>query len=119
MKAIMVMYDTLCRNFLGPYGNDWVKTPSFNRLAENSVTFERNYVCSLPCMPARRDLHNSRVNFLQRDWGPLEPFDDSMPEELKKHGIGKTADVPITPATIPGYATADRRATSAALTVAW
>ena len=87
MKAIMVMYDTLCRNFLGPYGNDWVKTPSFNRLAENSVTFERNYVCSLPCMPARRDLHNSRVNFLQRDWGPLEPFDDSMPEELKKHGI--------------------------------
>ena len=85
MKAIMVMYDTLCRNFLGPYGNDWVKTPSFNRLAENSVTFERNYVCSLPCMPARRDLHNSRVNFLQRDWGPLEPFDDSMPEELKKY----------------------------------
>lgn len=38
-------------------------------------------------MPARRDLHNSRVNFLQRDWGPLEPYDDSMPELLKQHGI--------------------------------
>ena len=87
MKAVMVMYDTLCRNFLEPYGNDWVKTPNFTRLAENSVTFENNYVCSLPCMPARRDLHNSRVNFLQRDWGPLEPFDDSMPEILKKNGV--------------------------------
>ena len=74
---------------------------------------------AVSCMPARRDLHNSRVNFLQRDWGPLEPFDDSMPEELKNTvfilrwsaiitTIGKTADVPITPATIPGYATADR-----------
>ncbi len=87
MKAVMVMYDTLCRNFLAPYGNDWVKTPNFTRLAQHSVTFDNNYVCSLPCMPARRDLHNSRNNFLQRDWGPLEPFDDSMPEILKKHGI--------------------------------
>lgn len=87
MRAIMIMYDTLCRNFLQPYGNDWVKTPNFQRLAEKSVTFDENYVCSLPCMPARRDLHNSRVNFLQRDWGPLEPFDDSMPEILKQNGI--------------------------------
>ncbi len=87
MKAIMIMYDTLCRNFLAPYGNDWVKTPNFERLEEKSVTFDTNYVCSLPCMPARRDLHNSRVNFLQRDWGPLEPYDDSMPEILKQHGI--------------------------------
>lgn len=87
MKAVMVMYDTLCRHFLSPYGNDWVKTPNFARLAEKSVTFDTNYVCSLPCMPARRDLHNSRANFLQRDWGPLEPFDDSMPEILRTNGV--------------------------------
>ena len=87
MRAIMVMYDTLCRNFLSPYGNRWVDTPNFARLAQKSVTFDTNYVCSLPCMPARRDLHNGRVNFLQRDWGPLEPYDDSMPEILKQHGI--------------------------------
>lgn len=87
MKAVMVMYDTLCRDFLSPYGCSWVETPNFARLAEHSVTFDTNYVCSLPCMPARRDLHNSRVNFLQRDWGPLEPYDDSMPEILKKNGI--------------------------------
>ncbi len=87
MRTIMVMYDTLCRHFLSPYGNDWVHTPNFGRLADRAVTFDNNYVCSLPCMPARRDLHNSRVNFLQRDWGPLEPYDDSMPEILKQNGI--------------------------------
>ena len=87
MRCIMIMYDTLCRHFLAPYGNDWVKTPNFSRLAEKAVTFDSNYVCSLPCMPARRDLHNSRVNFLQRDWGPLEPYDDSMPQILKENGV--------------------------------
>ncbi len=87
MRAIMVMYDTLCRHFLEPYGNDWVKTPNFTRLAKKSITFEQNYVCSLPCMPARRDLHNGRMNFLQRDWGPLEPFDDSVPEILRFNGV--------------------------------
>ena len=41
----------------------------------------------MPCMPARRELHTGRYNFLHRGWGPLEPFDDSMPELLKKNGI--------------------------------
>ncbi len=87
MRTIMVMYDTLCRHFLEPYGNDWVRTPNFTRLAQHSVTFEQNYACSLPCMPARRDLHNGRINFLQRDWGPLEPYDDSVPEILRFNGV--------------------------------
>lgn len=38
-------------------------------------------------MPARRELHTGRYNFLYRSWGPLEPFDDSMPEILKENGI--------------------------------
>ena len=41
----------------------------------------------MPCMPARRELHTGRPNFLHRSWGPLEPFDDSMPEILKNAGI--------------------------------
>lgn len=38
-------------------------------------------------MPARREMHTGRYNFLHRSWGPLEPFDDSMPEILKDRGI--------------------------------
>lgn len=87
MKAIMITYDSLNRRFLSPYGCDWVKTPNFDRLAARCVTFDNSYAGSLPCMPARRELHTGRLNFLHRSWGPLEPFDDSMPQILKENGI--------------------------------
>ncbi len=87
MKVIMVMYDSLNRRMLAPYGCDWVKTPNFTRLSEKSVTFTNCYAGSLPCMPARREIHTGRYNFLHRSWGPIEPFDDSMPELLKFYGI--------------------------------
>lgn len=87
MKAVMVMYDTLDKNFLGPYGCDWTHTPNFMRLAEKTVKFNNFYVGSMPCMPARRELHTGRYNFLHRGWGPLEPFDESMPELLKNNGV--------------------------------
>lgn len=87
MKAIMVMFDSLNRHMLPPYGCEWVHAPNFERLAQRSVTFENSYVGSMPCMPARRELHTGRYNFLHRSWGPLEPFDDSMPEILRENGI--------------------------------
>jgi arylsulfatase A-like enzyme len=87
MKAIMVMFDSLNRDFLSPYGCDWTITPNFKRLAERSVTFNNSYAGSLPCMPARRELHTGRYNFLHRCWGPIEPFDDSMPAILSDNGV--------------------------------
>jgi arylsulfatase A-like enzyme len=87
MKAIMVMFDSLNRAMLEPYGCDWTKTPNFKRLAERTVTFDNCYAGSLPCMPARREIHTGRYNFLHRSWGPLEPFDDSMPEILKNNDV--------------------------------
>ncbi len=87
MKAIMVMFDSLNRNFLPPYGCSWVHAPNFERLARKTVMFQNAYAGSLPCMPARRELHTGRYNFMHRGWSPLEPFDDSMPEILKKAGI--------------------------------
>jgi len=87
MKAIMVMFDSLNRHMLPPYGYNWVHAPNFQRLAERSVIFDKSFVGSMPCMPARRELHTGRYNFLHRSWGPLEPFDDSMPEILKSNGI--------------------------------
>ena len=87
MKAVMIMFDTLNRHMLPPYGCDWIHAPNFARLAERTVTFENCYVGSMPCMPARRELHTGRHNFLHRGWGPLEPFDDSMPEILAENGV--------------------------------
>lgn len=87
MKAIMVMFDSLNRRHLPPYGAKGIHAPNFARLAERAVTFERAYVGSMPCIPARRELHTGRYNFLHRSWGPLEPFDDSMPQLLGENGV--------------------------------
>lgn len=87
MRAVMVMFDSLRLDFLPCYGGKGIELPNFKRLAEKTVTFDNSYVCSLPCMPARRELHTGRANFLHRGWTPLEPFDDSMPEILKQNGV--------------------------------
>ncbi|WP_245687551.1 sulfatase, partial [Streptacidiphilus griseoplanus] len=81
------MFDSLNRHLLPPYGCTWTHAPNFARLARHTATFERCYAGSMPCMPARRELHTGRHNFLHRSWGPLEPFDDSMPELLKQNGV--------------------------------
>ncbi|MEV8468649.1 sulfatase [Fluviibacterium sp. DFM31] len=87
MRAIFVLFDTLNRHYLEPYGGTEMETPNFRRLADRSVRFDNHYVGSLPCMPARRDLQTGRLNFLHRSWGPLEPFDVAMTEVLKQAGI--------------------------------
>ena len=83
----MVMFDSLNRHMLPAYGCDWTHAPNFARLAQRTVTFDRSYVCSMPCMPARRDFHTGRPSMLHRGWGPLEPFDDSVPQMLTNAGV--------------------------------
>jgi len=86
MKTVLVLFDSLNRLALSPYA-EGVDTPAFDRLAARALTFDRHYVGSLPCMPARRDLHTGRLSFFHRSWGPLEPFDSSLPECLRAAGI--------------------------------
>lgn len=87
MKAIIVLFDSLNRKYLPPYGDTEVIAPNFQRLAEKTVTFDTCYAGSLPCMPARREMHTGRYNFLHRNWGPIEPFDESVPNILSDSGI--------------------------------
>lgn len=87
MRAVMMMFDTLSRNFLPNYGCDYSVMPNFKRLQDKCVTFDEFYGGSMPCMPARRELHTGCYNFLHRGWGPLEPFDNSCMAELSKNGI--------------------------------
>ena len=87
MRTVMVMFDTLTRKFLPNYGCDWTKLPNFARLADHCTRFDNFYSGSLPCMPARRELHTGKYNFLHRGWGPLEPFDRSVFEVLRQNGV--------------------------------
>ncbi|HEX5505782.1 MAG TPA: sulfatase [Thermomicrobiales bacterium] len=84
MKALFVILDTLRRDYLAPYGNEWVHTPNIARLAARSVVCDNHWAGSLPCMPARREFMTGRHNFLERGWGPLEPFDDVLPHLLRQ-----------------------------------
>jgi arylsulfatase A-like enzyme len=87
MKTVFIIMDSLNRHMLPAYGNDWVQTPNISRLAQRGVVFDNHYSASLPCMPARRDLMNGRYNFLETPWGPLEPYDDCLPSELRRQKL--------------------------------
>ncbi len=87
MKCVFIVLDTVRRDYLAGYGNDWVHTPSLTRLAERGITFDNHWAGSLPCMPARREFMTGRYNFVYRGWGPIEPYDDTLPGELRKKEI--------------------------------
>ena len=86
MKLVFVLFNSLNRLALEAYGGTTVETPNFSRLAKRAVTFDRHYVGSLPCIPARRDMHTGRLSFMHRSWGPLEPFDNSFAQLLQEAG---------------------------------
>ena len=83
MRTIFILMDSLNRHMLPAYGNDWVRTPNIDKLAERGVVFENHYCGSMPCIPARRDLLTGRISFLETRWGPLEPWDDLLPDQLR------------------------------------
>lgn len=86
MKTVYLLFDSLCQGALSCYGGP-IPTPNFDRLAAKGVSFDKHFVGSLPCMPARRDMQSGRLGFMHRSWGPLEPYDDSLPDILSAHGI--------------------------------
>ena len=87
MKIVFLLFDSLNRHALSCYEPTAPRTPNFDRLAARSVQFDRHFVGSLPCMPARRDIQTGRLNFLHRGWGPLEPFDHSLADILRGNGV--------------------------------
>jgi len=108
-NVLVVMADTLRPAFLGPYGNDWVQTPTLDRLARESALFERAHPECLPTIPTRRTLHSGRRSFPFRDyepipwdnvylpgWQPMSVEEDTVAEALAREGYhcGFVADVP-------------------------
>ncbi len=65
MNLLFIVSDTLRWDYLGAYGNTWIKTPNLDRLAAESVVFEDAYAEGLPTLPARRVMQTGR---------PIVPF---------------------------------------------
>lgn len=84
MNVVVVLADSLRRDFLGAYGNSWIQTPNIDRLAAMGTVFDQAWVGSYPCMPARRDLWTGAFEFPTRGWGPLEASDPSLPYRVSR-----------------------------------
>ncbi|MCP4760897.1 MAG: sulfatase [archaeon] len=86
MNVILILLDSLNKSNIEPYGGH-VETKSLQKLADKGVVFENHFICSAPCMPARRELFSGRKNeFLWKGWGSVEPFDRLLPVEAKRLG---------------------------------
>ena len=77
-NAIVIMFDSLQYNYLGCYGNDWIKTPHFDRFAREGVLFENCYIEGVPTVPARRAMHTGRYTLPVAGWVPLTMEDTTI-----------------------------------------
>jgi arylsulfatase A-like enzyme len=72
MNVILVILDSLRKDHVGAYGNGWIKTPSLDALANESLRFTQAYPESIPTIPARRAIHTGLRTWPFRNWNPPE-----------------------------------------------
>lgn len=88
MRTILVLMDSLNRHKLKIYNNNSeVHTPNIDKFSKECMIFDNHFIGSAPCMPARRDIFTGRMNFLERNWGGIEPFDVTLPNVLRNNSI--------------------------------
>jgi arylsulfatase A-like enzyme len=91
MNVLFISIDSLSRHFLGVHPEISVEfdveADNLDRFAERTAVFDTHYAGSLPCMPARREWFTGTKEFLWRPWGPIEPFDRTLPEAALHEGI--------------------------------
>jgi len=100
MNIIMICTDSFRADYLGCYGNDWIKTPYLDKFAKEAILFESCYGESLPTVPARRIWFTGKslLPFDHKEkqpkgvypyfpgWGPLKESDVSIAEILQAQG---------------------------------
>jgi len=87
MKIIVVISDTLRRDYLGCYGNTWVRTPNIDALAAKATVCDKAYIGSFPTMPMRSDIVTGKVCFHTYGWAPLPPGSTTVQGILQKEGF--------------------------------
>ena len=87
MNVITIVSDTLRRDYLGPYGNTVVRTPSLDRLARWGTVFERSYIHNFPTVPARLDMFTGRYTAIDFDWSPLPRGENVLAQVLSHAGV--------------------------------
>lgn len=98
MNLVIIVSDTFRWDYLGAYGNTWIRTPNLDTLASESALFLDAYVEGLPTINARRVIMTGRNIFpfeyrpqkgdplQQYGWHPLYDEDVTLAEHLQEHG---------------------------------
>jgi arylsulfatase A-like enzyme len=90
MNVLFISIDSLNRQYLPTYEQSPdidVNTPNIDRFGARSTVFDNHYAGSLPCMPARREWLAGIQEFLWRGWGPIEAYDVTLPERVRREGV--------------------------------
>jgi arylsulfatase A-like enzyme len=98
MNILLICSDTFRWDYLGAYGNDWIRTPNLDRLASEGIVFDELFGEGLPTLPMRRVLMTGRHIFpfelrLQpaeevqcHGWHPIYDHDVTLSEHLREQG---------------------------------
>jgi arylsulfatase A-like enzyme len=99
MNLVLIIIDTLRKDHVGAYGNEWIHTPHLDAFAREAAVFTRAYPESLPTLPVRRALHTGLRTFPYRGhrdykgdfsgapgWGPIPEEQDTVAEMLRAGG---------------------------------
>ncbi len=86
MNVVLIISDTFRQDHLGCYGNPWIHTPHLDRLAAQSIVFDRAYAASFPTVPHRADVLTGKYNFTYLGWQPLAQSEITLPQALSEAG---------------------------------
>jgi arylsulfatase A-like enzyme len=86
MNVVVICTDSLRVDHLGCYGNPWIRTPNFDRLAAEGTVFLHAYSENLPTLPTRTAWWTGRYQFPWRGWQPFEHSDYLLAEILWDKG---------------------------------
>jgi arylsulfatase A-like enzyme len=103
MNVILIISDTLRRDFLGCYGNEFIHTPYLDRFAEEAIVFDRAKSGSFPTVPCRNDIMTGRWSLAYKQWSPLDSEEAVLSEILNKAGYHTACFVDVPNAFSPGY----------------
>ena len=89
-NVILIIVDTLRKDHVGAYGNDWIHTPNLDALAEESLLFNRAHPEAMPTVPARRSIHTGMRTWPTHPphfgWEPVPPGQRTLAEILRDRG---------------------------------
>lgn len=103
VNLVVIISDTLRRDYLGCYGNTWVRTPNIDALADESIVLDRCYAGSFPTIPHRADLMTGRFNFPFRPWSPLPADEKPLQVLARRAGYVTALMTDHTQMLAPGY----------------